>query len=148
MSDENKTSLWLQLAVAGVVIALAIKFIDPFHPVEKDPEPVNWSIGYSGRVDTGVLSGNEFVFTVWHHYPGILHSGELRVMMYGEHVNDGRDKIGVFSFESWAPNKDNAQTFKVKLAAYTTPVTIAVRIHAKECDSTTTYRWTGTTWDK
>jgi len=147
MSDENKTSLWLQLAVAGVIIALAIKFIDPLHPVEEEQPPIPLSVEFTGQIQHGLLSSSEFVFRIWHNYPGTLHAGTLHVMVRGEHVNGGEPKTEIFSFDSWPPNEENARSFRFKIDKVA-PLRVGMQVVAEECDALFTRDWTGTGWDK
>lgn len=98
-----------------VSLLLVAVFAAGCEQLQKKPqEKPALNIGYSGKAVAGLLS-HDFVFKIWHYYPGTVHNGVVQVQATGTYVNGGKPVSETFSFDAWPPNEENARTFKFKV---------------------------------
>lgn len=108
------------------------------------------AVGYSGKPQSWLFS-NEFNFKIWHHYPGTVHNGVVRMRATGTYVNGGEPVLETFSFDAWPPNEENARTFKFEIDRLGPDLQICldVSIQAKEiAESDVFVVWVNSGWDE
>ncbi len=146
MSDQEK--YWYQDGSVVVFVGLGVLWLaGTMYNYRQSQMPVAFP-RVSGRLEQPLFGNPVLHISVHHQTPGDLRNGQLIVATESEMVAE-RDSFHVYSFETWPPNKQNAQTFEFPLQRFDPGQEIPLKVSLSAANAKKfSYRpaWLGFDW--